>query len=79
MQELSERGFAILVAILLVGSGYWVATHEREAEPLPGGPAQDDGQRDTFPFGLGATHARSGEERPMAVPYRLYLITQSEV
>ena len=43
MQELSERGFAILVALLLAGSGYWVATHEREAEPLPGGPGSPGG------------------------------------
>ena len=43
MQELSERSFAILVAILLVGSGYWVATHEREPEPLPGGPGGSGG------------------------------------
>ena len=39
MQELSERGFAVAVALLLAGSGYWVATHEREPEPFPGGGA----------------------------------------
>ena len=43
MQELAERGFAIAVALLLAGSGYWVATHEREAEPLPGGPGSPSG------------------------------------
>ena len=37
MQELAERGFALAVALLLVGSGLWIATHERNQSESRGG------------------------------------------